>query len=80
MTSAGVGRNPLLESDCHDAAWSDLTGCRKNVGYIGFEVDNTIRAGSHDYDAERQYLYVLLEFEIAVKSYKYFADAVSTAQ
>jgi hypothetical protein len=71
------GRNPLPDSDTHDPARSELTGCRKNVAYRGFEVDDTIGAGSFDYDTERQYLSVLLKFKIAVERYKYFSDASS---
>jgi hypothetical protein len=43
------------------------------------EVGNAIRTGTHYHDPERQYFYVLLELEIAVESYKYFAYAMRAA-
>lgn len=44
------------------------------------EVNQAIRAGTDNNDTEWQYLYVLLEFKIAIERYKYFACTVRAAQ
>jgi hypothetical protein len=69
-----------LGADRHNPTGTDLAHCQKNAGNLGREVNNAIGAGTHDHDTERQYFYVLLEFEIAVERNKYLAYAVRAAQ
>ena len=75
-----AGRRRRLGPDRHDLAWTNLVRRQKNAGNMWREVNHAIGAGTHDYDTERQYFYILLEFKIAVERYKYFAYAVRAAE
>ncbi len=69
-----------LGADGDDLAWADLNRRLKYSGNMWYEVRNTIGAGTHDQNAERQYLDVLLEFKVAVERYKYLANVVRAAK
>jgi len=61
-----------LGTDRQDPPWTDLVRRQKNAGNMWREVNHAIGAGTHDHDTERQYLYVLLNFKVAVERYQRF--------
>jgi hypothetical protein len=59
--------NRWLDTNRYNPARTNSARRLKYVRYVWREVNHAIGAGTHDYDTERQYFYVLLEFNIAVE-------------
>ncbi len=63
-----------------DLAGRDTARSLQDACNVRGEIRNAVGASTHNHNAERQHLDVLLKFQIAIKRYKYIANTMCATE